>query len=225
MPFCDQTKQYTDQPQLMDTLTPSGQASRSNIYAQMGANQGAINKGTQAQVQALQSGAANPGWASAQSSAARTAAGGYLGGSPELTGQLNANYNRALSASADQNARIQDQYAKSGMSFSTGNQQAQQANTAAAAGQAQGQNAQIIGQNYGAERQLQAQSPQQLAAATGGQAALLGQVPGAYLNPLQQQAGITSGLSTGQIATPSTAIYNQPGLLQQSGLPGLISSL
>ena len=111
------------------------------------------------------------------------------------------------------------------MSFSTANQQAQEANRAAAAGQAQGQNAQIIGQNYMNERQLQAQAPQQLAQATGTPLSYLGQVPGAYLSPLQQQAGLVSGLSTGQVATPSTAVYNKPGLAEESGLTSLVGNL
>lgn len=111
------------------------------------------------------------------------------------------------------------------MSFSTANQQAQEANRAAAAGQAQGQNAQIIGQNYMQERQLQSQAPQQLAAATGTPLSYLGAVPGAYLSPLQQQAGLVQGLSTGQVATPSTAVYNKPGLAEESGLTSLIGNL
>src|SRR5881394_3090751 len=186
MPFCNTTQHYTDQPQVLDTMTGQGRQQRSNIYGQLNRNQPGIQQGTQAYVQGLQKAASNPGWAAAQDSATRTAAGDYLGGSPQLKGQLDANYARALSSSADQDARIRSQFARSGMSFSTANQQAQEANRAAAAAQAGGQNAQIIGQNYMAERQLQSQAPQQLAAATGTPASYLGQVPGAYLNPLQQ---------------------------------------
>lgn len=206
-------------------MTGQGRQQRSNIYGQLNQDQPGIQQGTQNYVQGLQSAAANPGWAAAQKSASDTASGAYLGGSPQLQGQLNANYNRALSASADQDARIRSQFARSGMGFSTANQQAQEANRAAAAGQAQGQNAQIIGQNYMAERQLQSQAPQQLAAATQGQTSLLGQVPGAYLSPLTTQAGLVSGLSTGQVATPSTAVYNKPGLAEESGLTSLIGNL
>jgi hypothetical protein len=225
MPFCNSTQKYTDSPQTVDTITGQGQQQRSQIYNSLNANQGNINAGTQAYAGGLQQAAANPGWATAASEAAKTAGGSYLGGSPQLQGQLDANYNRALSASADQDARIRSQFARSGMSFSTANQQAQEANRAAAAGQAQGQNAQIIGQNYMAERQLQSQAPQALATATGVPLSYLGAVPGAYTSPLQTQAGLVQGLSTGQVATPSTAVYNQPGLAEESGLTSLIGNL
>lgn len=225
MPFCNSTQHYTDQPQVLDTITGQGQGQRSNIYSQLNQNQGNINQGTQAYTSGLKSAATNPGWATAAAEAGKTAGGSYLGGSPQLQGQLDANYNRALSASADQDARIRSQFARSGMSFSTANQQAQEANRAAAAGQAQGQNAQIIGQNYMAERQLQSQAPQQLATATGAPLSYLGAVPGAYMSPLQTQAGLVQGLSTGQVATPSTAVYNKPGLAEESGLTSLIGNL
>lgn len=225
MPFCNSTQKYTDQPTAVDTMTGQGQQQRSQIYSNINANQGNINAGTQNYVNGLNTAASNPGWATAASEAGKTAGGAYLNGSPALQGQLNANYNRALSASADQNARIRSQFARSGMGFSTGNQQAQEANTAAAAGAAQGQNAQIIGQNYMQERQLQSQAPQELAAATGTPLSYLGAIPGAYLAPQQQQATITSGLSTGQVATPSTAVYNKPGLAEESGLTSLVGNL
>jgi hypothetical protein len=225
MPFCNSTQKYTDQPQVLDTMTGQGQQQRSNIYSQLDQNKGAINAGTQAYAGGLKTAAADPGWATAAAEAGKTAGGSYLSGSPQLKAQLDANYNRALSASADQDARIRSQFARSGMSFSTANQQAQEANRAAAAGQAQGQNAQVIGQNYMAERQLQSQAPQALATATGVPLSYLGAVPGAYMSPLQTQAGLVSGLSTGQVATPSTAVYNKPGLAQESGLTSLIGNL
>jgi hypothetical protein len=225
MPFCNSTKHYTDQPQVLDTITGQGQQQRSQIYSQLNQNQGAINQGTQAYAGGLKAAAADPGWATAAAEAGKTAGGGYLGGSPQLQGQLDANYNRALASSADQDARIRSQFARSGMSFSTANQQAQEANRAAAAAQAQGQNAQIIGQNYMAERQLQSQAPQQLASATGVPLSYLGAVPGAYMSPLQTQAGLVQGLSTGQVATPSTAVYNKPGIAEESGLTSLIGNL
>jgi len=112
------------------------------------------------------------------------------------------------------------------MGFSTGNQQAQEANTAAAAGQAQGQNAQIIGQNYMAERQNQMAAPGMLTGANNAQLSYLNQVPQALLGPQSQIADIVKGLSGGATtATPSTAVWNQPGLAQQSGLTSLIGNL
>jgi hypothetical protein len=45
------------------------------------------------------------------------------------------------------------------------------------------------------------------------------------MSPLQTQAGLVQGLSTGQVATPSTAVYNKPGLAEESGITSLIGNL
>jgi hypothetical protein len=99
------------------------------------------------------------------------------------------------------------------MNFSTANQQAQAANMAAASARAGETNAATNFTNYQAERQRQSQAPAALQQATDARLNYLGSVPGAYINPLSQEAGLVSGLATGgSVATPQSTLVKQPGV-------------
>jgi hypothetical protein len=178
-----------------------------------GAGQGAAN--------AMTSAAALPGWGIAANNATRTAAGDYLNGSPVLDRALAYQRASALQGVADQNARIRSQFAKNGQSFSTGMEQAEQANTAAATANANAQNANTYLQNYLGERQNQVNAPGQLAAATGTPINYLQGVTGALSLPLAQAGNLLSALSSGgQVYTTGTT-----GTTQSQDNPSLGSDI
>lgn len=212
--FCGSNSTYTDQPKQFDNLYgKNAQNERRSIFGQMDAYNPSMQGAAQNYAQGLQRAATDSGWGEAQGLAKRTMAGQYLSGSPELQGQLDANYNRQMASAADSDARIRSNMARAGMNFSTANQQASQANKAAAAAQAGATNAQTIGQNFANERALQSQSPQMLAAAQSAPLSYLSQIPGAYMQPLMEQAQLVSGLASGApVATPNSTIARQPGV-------------
>ena len=121
-----------------------------------------------------------------------------------------------MAGAADATARAKGQYEQNGLGFSTGNQQAAENNATVAATRAGETNAQAYLQNYQAERAAQQNAPAALAQAEGVPLNYLNQVAGAYNAPLAQQGQIVSSLAGGGgTATPSTAVWEKPGIGNQ----------
>ena len=146
---------------------------------------------------ALTTASQNPGWATAADNANKTASGAYLNGSPALDTAMAQNRAQTMATSANNDARIRSQFGQNGLNWSTGNEQAQQANDAAANAQAANTQAQTYLQNYQAERANQNNAGSMLQQATSTPLSYLGQVPGAYTAGLSGPAGLLSGLSSG----------------------------
>lgn len=189
------------------TFTASGAPQLgAQTLSYLGALMPQMNQAGQGYASALQGAAANPGWASAQSNAASTAAGNYLNGSPELNRALAQNQAAAGAGAANAAAQQKSLLAKNGMTWGTGQQQAEQAAQAQGNEAAAQTNALAYLQNYQAERQAQNNAGGQLAQAVGAPLNYLSQVPGAYSSGLTPAAQLISGLgSGGQIFSNGTA--------------------
>lgn len=136
----------------------TGPYGESSDPAAQGLQQQAIKNaaGVQPQAQNLAAGAAaNPVWGSVSKMLNDQAQGKYLSGSPELRGQINAVQTLADRQAADQNANMRSQYNRGGLNWSTANQQAQQAQSAASRLGGMEQANRLIGQNYTNERGYQ----------------------------------------------------------------------
>ncbi len=224
------TTQYTDNPSWndplgptsiakgkngkeIDTYSPTGAVEqRADIFSHLNAAKPSIDASTGKVVSGLETAANDPGWAAAQENARATIRGDYLAGSPQLDAAMASNRRQQLDAAADQNARQGAQYARSGMSFSTGNQQAADSNTAAAAAAAGNTEAQARLSNYLNERQNQIKGADQLQTATGAPLNYLQNVTQAQMNPLASEASLVSGLSTGgPVSTPQSTIVKNAG--------------
>lgn len=183
---------------------------------------------------ATQAAAGNPGWGAAADMATKTIQGQYLKANPYLEKSLAssraaldtdlANTRTATTADlAGQNAELQSQYQRNGQTFSTANQQANQANTAATLARvAEGENSARAGltansdqarlQNYLAERENQQNAVGVLGQATSAPLNYLGQAQKTALEPYAAYSNMLTSTYGGQPATPNTAIYNTEGL-------------
>lgn len=217
--FCDSggTTQSTNTNQWVDPLGPSSINGKTDSYASTGAPQfrnsifnylgGTGGTGTgqlpsleqagQTAGSAATTAANNPAWANATDLANNTILGNYLGGSPELTAQENANTASQLQAAGNSNARARSNFAENGMSYGTPELQAEQANNAAAAATAGNTNANLIGNNYENQSALQQNAVNNLSTATGTPLNYLSSVSTDTTQPLSQLANIISGLSSG----------------------------
>ncbi len=221
---------YTDKPQWFDPLGPSSVGydkkgkpvqnfnpsgapqMREGIFNQIDETHPVTTASSHELAGRLAEASNDPGWADAQGNARATIRGDYLNGSPQLDAAMAATRRSQMNAAADSNARQGAQFARNGMTFSTANQQANQANNAAAAAAAGNTEAQARLANYTAERQNQIKGTEQLEAATAAPLNYLENIPNALLNPLATEASLISGLSTGgPIATPSSTIVKKPG--------------
>lgn len=242
MGFCDSSQTTSAPPVWADPLGPTstGKGGRA-IYGTSGAPQlrnGIFNamSGYTPQLNAaagqaantLSAGMSNPAWQEGQNLATRNLSGAYLNGSPQLDKAMAENRSATMAASADQNARTQSQFAKAGMGWSTANQQATQAGTASAAGNADRDAANTYLQNYQFERGNQNAAPQQFAAASAAPFNYLSQGSQATLAPLAQQGNILSALSSGgQVVTPNTtqSINPSTGSSILNGWAGVVGNL
>jgi hypothetical protein len=161
----------------------------------------------------LTSSANDPFWGSAQQQARDTMAGRYLAGSPQLDRAMAANTSRALSSAADEDARLKSQFGKTGMGFSTGYQQASQANRSALMADAARGNAATYLQNYMAERANQNAAPGAYQQAQTAPLNYLSQVPSTLMAPLNQQGNLLTALSSGgQVVTPNSTETYTPSM-------------
>lgn len=208
------TPQYFD-PLGTDTGVNSGQAQRSGIYNTMQSQTGAINTGTRNYVSALNSAASDPALAQSKQYEQDILGGKYLNGSPALDNSMAQMRAAASRAVADQNAKTASGFAQNGMSFGTGNQEAQQAGTALQTSQANQTEADARLKNYEAERGYMEAAPSAIQSIDKDTTGYLSAVPGAYLAPLTSEAQIVAGLSGGgTVATPST--YQTSSGVQQT---------
>lgn len=164
--------------------------------------------------QMTSAGASSPIYGQASSLYGNEVAGNYLNGNPALTNQLASNQAASNRSAGDQSAQIRGADQRSGMQFSTANQQAQQGAQASANANAMNTNANAIASNYANERQIQNQAPELLNQSQTAQANLNQAGVNAYQQPIATAANINSGLfSGGQVAVPNTSLIQNPSAL------------
>lgn len=223
MGFCDSSQGQQNQTGWSDPLGPTSFNGSQPVFSATGAPQmrsqlfnylgGYLPTTTQSganYASALTSAASNPTWNTLQANAGKTAAGNYLAGSPQLDTAMANNRAATMASSANDNARIRSEFAKNGIGFSTANQQAEQANTAAAGATAQNTNAQTYLQNYLSERQNQQNAGNTLAQAQGTPLNYMSGISSAYTTPLSQAGNLLSALSSGGqvFSTGTTGSYS-----------------
>lgn len=242
MGFCDSSQTTSAPPVWADPLGPTSTTKRGNaVYGTSGAPQlrtGLFNamqgyapqlNGAAGQAaNSLSAGMASPAWRESEQLATRNLAGANLHGSPELDRAMAENRAATMGAAADQTARTQSQFAKNGMGWSTANQQATQAGTAAAAGTAERDAANTYLQNYQFERGNQNAAPGQFAQAKAAPFNYLSQGSSAVMSPLAQQGNLLSALSSGgQVITPTSTQSVNPSLGSSilNGWAGVVGNL
>lgn len=199
----------------MNTPNTGGITSMNNLFGDVNSQgfQSGVQGATNNYTGALNSAANNPGIGSAYQYALGELNGNNLS-NPLVNQYANQAYQSNINAAADQNARTNASFARGGMGFSTANQEAQQANTAAAASKGALARSGILSQNEQFERGLQQQAPGLINTEVAQAPNYLSQVTGAMYSPLQSQAGLTSTLVGGnQVASP-TYMANPSGAQQ-----------
>lgn len=223
------TTTKTDKPQWFDPLGPAsidpktgkqtftttgGVPLREQIFDYLGPLTDKLQNNAGNIAAGYQSAASDPGYLAAAENARKTISGDYLSGSPQFDAAMNAARTRTMADASDADARIQQQYGRAGMGWSTANQQARQASRAATAARAGETEAAARGQNYQLERERQTQGADMLAKAQGIPLEYLSKTNEAYTQPLSQIAQLVQGLSgQGQLATPNSMTMKQPGAL------------
>lgn len=242
MGFCDsgqqqQTTQGWQDPLGPTSMGPGGQPNfsatgapqmRSQIFNYLGSVAPQLQKSGQAVASQLGSDAANPYFNTAQKNAESTIAGDYLNGSPELDRAMATQRAQTMASAADNAARIKSTDAKNGMAFSTGDQQALEANNAAANATAQNTSAQTYLQNYLAERGNQINGVNQLQTAQAAPLNYLSGQSGAITQPLNQEGNLLTSLSGGgQVFNTGASGTYSPSLGSSilNGFSGVMGSL
>lgn len=194
------------QPTYYDPLGPAkkgGQAIRNNVFGVINNSLGRSQSDSAAAAEGARTAASDPAYAAAAENARRSIAGDYLHGSPELDRMLAQMRASGQREAANTQAGIRDQYSRNGMSFSTANQQAQQAAGAAATAKANEVESQARLANYTGERQNQLAAPQQLQAAQSIPLTYLQEAAGAPYSTLAPIAQLVQGLAgQGQLVKP-----------------------
>lgn len=201
---------------------------RSTLFNYLGGYIPGMAQAGQNYASALGKAASDAGWNQAAGVARGNLAGQYLNGSPQVDRAIAANRNAQMADAANEGARIRSQYNQNGMGFSTGAQQADQANRTAAATQAAQNAANTYMQNYMAERANQNAAGQQLVQATAAPLNYLSQVPGAYTSGLTSAGNLLTGLSSGgqMFNTGASGSYNPSmGSSILNGFSGVVGSL
>lgn len=242
MGFCDSSQSTSAPPTWADPLGPTSTGKggravygasgapqlRTGIFNAMQGYQPQLSGASDAAAATLSKGMTNPAWQEGQNLATRNMSGAYLNGSPQLNTAMAENRAATMGAAADQNARTQSQFTKTGMGWSTANQQATQGATASAAGEADRNAANTYLQNYQMERGNQNAAPQQFAAASAAPFNYLSQGSSAVMSPLTQQGNLLSALSSGgQVVTPNTtqSINPSTGSSILNGWAGVVGNL
>jgi hypothetical protein len=162
--------------------------------------------------------AQNPGYGTGTSLYQNEAAGNYLNGSPALTNQEQENQASANRAAGDATAQQKSSMERAGMGFSTSNQEAAQNATAQQNANAMNTNAQLIGQNYENERNIQNQAPQEMNQNMANQVNMNQAGISALYSPLTAAANLNSSMWTGgQAINPDSTVIQQPGMLDYAG--------
>lgn len=204
--FCEPNNNKKIPPKWYDPLGPKrigGQAFRQEIFSDLHdlapqLKQNAADVGARAGAAA-----ADPGWAGAADNARRSIAGDYLNGTPQLDAALARARAAGTREAGNAAAGVRDQFARNGLSFSTVNQQAQQAAQAGATARVNDTETQARLANYQQERANQVQAPGQLKAATDVPIDYLSGQGSAPLVPLNSVGQLVSGLAGGgQLVKP-----------------------
>lgn len=209
----------TVQPTDFDPLYPSDYTHRnpggaggirSDIYATRNVLSPTWNSRSATAASGLVEQAASPLWGQAFNMFGNQINGDYLGGSPQLTDQINTMRAQSARESGDQQADIASRYARTGNAVSTGvNQQFLNAGAASRA-RSDATQASIIGQNYTRERDFQNRALQSAEYASDVPANLTSLANLTQFDPLNRGAQLAVQLSGGgQVAAPD--IIQKPG--------------
>lgn len=183
--------------------------SRNQIFNSLGADQPGLTTATGNYASALTSAASDPRLKATSDYSMGVLRGDYLN-SPMVNDYANKAAAGITAAGADTRARMGAALARGGQGFSTGALQAAQTGDAAAAAEAERTRAGIKMQNYQSERQIQNQAPGQVQTAVGLPSQFLSGVAGAYLSPLQAEAGLTTQLLGGQNQIKDQTLMQSP---------------
>lgn len=216
------------QPRYFDPLGPNaankirtptgGPEQRDWIFGQMTGDRGAINGANQNFISGLNSAAYDPARSGMRNYVSSVLGGNYLHGSPELDSAMGAMRSASAAEGANDAGRVRSQFAQNGMSFGTGNQEAQDNATTSRAAAEDSAEAQARLANYQQERQYQEAAPGEMEKQISAPLNYLQAIPQAYLSPLSSMAQLTQGLAGGgSIATPTP--------YQTQGLAGQISNM
>lgn len=197
----------------LNTPNTGAITSMNNIFDSL--NNGTVNSqavgASQNLANSLNSAASNPLNAQGSSMLSGELAGQDLT-SPIVNNYANDAYNSIISQGQNQNARTQANYAANGLGFSTGMQQAQQANSAATSNQAATTKAGILSQNYQQERQLQQGAVGLAESEVAQPSTYLSQINNALYSPYTSQAGLTTGLLGSSTYSPQPTYVQNPSL-------------
>lgn len=197
----------------LNTPNTGAISSMNNIFNSInGTGFGAQTQGaSQDLVNSLRGAANSPQLGAANAYNSDVLSGKYLN-SPQVTDYANKAYSSIIGQGANQNARTQANFANNGLGFSTGMQQAQQANGAATAGQAATTRAGILSSNYQNERQLQQGAVGNAESLVSQAPNYLSQINSALYAPYNSQAGLTTGLLGQQTNNPQPTYVQQPNI-------------
>lgn len=180
---------------------------RTDVFNAIGAQIPAWMANADQSANLLGTAATDPGWEAAAKLARGEINGDYLNGSPALDNAMSSMRAASSATSANAAARARSQFAQNGMSFGTGNQEAEQNAAAGNTASANNAEAQARLQNYEAERGIQNQAPALLNSSLSSPINYLAQIPNQYLGPLSQITQIVSGLAgSGKTAQPDTLV-------------------
>jgi hypothetical protein len=204
----------TVQATQFDPLYPGSGGSdvRNDVYTQRAALSPVWNSRAATASSGLVTQASSPLWGQSFNMFSDQINGKYLGGSPQLTDQINTMRAQSAREAGDQQADITSRYARTGNSLSTGVNQ-QLTNTGAAArARSDATQAGIIGQNYTRERDFQNRSVQNAEYSANVPSNLLTQANAVGFDPLAKSAQLAMQLSGGgQVAAPD--VIQKPGVL------------
>ena len=184
--------------------------SRDAIFNALKGYQPGLTTATGNYASALTGAAQDPRLAASSDYAMKLLRGDYLQ-SPLVNEYATQAGNQIRAGAGDTRARVGAALARGGQGFSTGQVQALQTGDTAAAARAAELEAQIRGQNYQAERGNQMQAPGLVSGAVREPLNYMSMVPGAYLNPLTTQAGLTTTLLGSNLVKDQT-LMQQPSL-------------
>lgn len=207
-----------------ETSNGTGLAVRNGLYPQVTSAQALAQANNTNLTGQIQSAAQNPGWQTVQNLAQGQLQGDYLSGSAPLSDQIQSIQARAERDASNQASGIRDGMERAGIGFSTANQQAQQANSTAQRSAAMDMAAGVMSNNYARERGYQQSSPGMLDTSVSQPINYLGQLSGAYFDPLNKATDSTMKLAgVSMLGTPNVTVTQKPGALDYA--TGILGAL
>jgi hypothetical protein len=204
----------TVQATQFDPLYPGSGGSdvRSDVYSTRAGLSPTWNSRAATSAADLTSRSTDPTWQNGFQLNSDQVSGNYLGGSPQLTDQINTMRQQQMRESGDAQNAIRTKYARTGNSLSTGvDQNLINANAAATARGDANQSA-IIGNNYAQERKIQQNSVSGAEYAANVPTNFRTQATNVQFDPLAKSTQLATGLSGGTtVAAPD--VIARPGVL------------